>query len=67
MLLLVNNYCSLSCDSVSVQIQSRAYRAMVFSHVKMIEVDILCDDACSSDTVRRDVIGLLAAASHKTQ
>ena len=25
------------------------------SHVKMIEVDILCDDACSSDTVRRDV------------
>ena len=48
-------YCSLSCDGVSVQIQSRGYRAMVLSHAKMIEVDILCDDTCSSDTVRRDV------------
>ena len=35
-------------------------------HVKMIGVDILCDDACSSDTVRRDVRSV-GSACHKTQ
>ena len=55
-----------SCDGVSVQIQSRAYRAMVLSHVKRIKVDILCDGACSSDTVRRDVRSV-GSACHKTQ
>ena len=50
----------------SVQIQSRAYRAMVLSHVKRIKVDILCDGACSSDTVRRDVRSV-GSACHKTQ